>query len=168
VNTAKQRPSTQEVAVWVRTAEVWSEIAGYTRLPLRIQDLAADLLRSELVTVLVPVQDVHTLPPWLPPAVRDGNVLLFGTVWTPLKSALAAFPRLYVSSANLTGRPPATTASEAAEMFGGDCLIVDGDAERDLQVAHRATSMVRVGLDGALELVRSGATDDVVTKRQIR
>ena len=168
VNAAKQRPVTQEVAVWVRADEVWSEIAGHTRLPVRVQDLAADLLRNELVTVLLPVHDSGTLPPWLAPAVRDGHVLLFGTVWAPLKPALSAFPRLYVSSANLTGCPPASTANEAVEMFPDDCLIVDGDAERDPRDAHRATSMVRVGLDGTLELMRSGATDDVVTKREIR
>jgi hypothetical protein len=47
-------------------------------------------------------------------------------------------------------------------MFG-EQAILDGDSARDPSAQPAATSMVRIAAGGPLELVRSGATDDVVS-----
>jgi tRNA A37 threonylcarbamoyladenosine synthetase subunit TsaC/SUA5/YrdC len=159
VNRAKRRPASQEVAVWVLSDDIWAEIAAVT--DLTDPDPAYRLLREARITALLPVRRPASVLPWLVPAIRDDHALLFGTCWPPILPALGSFPYLYVSSANRTGRPPAAAAAEAAEMFGEE-VVLDGDAARDPSVRHAATSMVRISPDGALELVRSGATDGVV------
>jgi tRNA A37 threonylcarbamoyladenosine synthetase subunit TsaC/SUA5/YrdC len=162
VNQAKRRPPEQDVAVWALDEQVWAQIAEVSDLPQPDREPARRLLREARVTMLVPLRPQATVPAWLAPAIRDDHALLFGTLWPPLQPVLESFPYLYVSSANRTGHPPAATATEATAMFG-DQAVLDGDSARDATASHAATSMVRITAGGGLELVRSGATDHVVT-----
>ncbi|WP_051813866.1 hypothetical protein [Kitasatospora sp. MBT63] len=159
VNTAKGRPAGQEVAAWVHAEAAWEGLAPALDLTPAAVGSATVLLRRHLVTLLVPLRAGAAAPDWIAPAVRDGHALLFGARWAPLAGLLADHPRLYVSSANRTGLPPAATAAAAAAMFGGHAPVLDGDALRDPGRPHAATTMLRIAADGRLELVRRGAQD---------
>ncbi|MFD4394574.1 Sua5/YciO/YrdC/YwlC family protein [Kitasatospora sp. NPDC058397] len=158
VNNAKGRPVGQEVALWVHDDTTWADLT--TRLDLTPTALhtALTMLRDHLVTLLVPIR-ADTPPAWAAPALRDGHLLLFGARWQPLTPLLTRFPRLYVSSANRTGHPPAATADQAAAMFGPDTPVVDADALRDTATPHAATTMLRIAPDGGLAHIRYGAQD---------
>ncbi|WP_370346460.1 hypothetical protein [Catenulispora sp. MAP5-51] len=159
VNEAKQRPAGQEVALWVHDEAVWTELSTTFDLAPGALATALALLRVELVTLLVPVRVDAVPPQWALPALRDGHLLLFGARWQPLAPLLEGFPRLYVSSANRTGQPPAATAALATAMFGPDIPVVDGDGLRDTAVPHAATTMLRIAHDGGLTHIRPGAQD---------
>ncbi|MER8184786.1 hypothetical protein [Kitasatospora sp. NPDC094015] len=159
VNTAKGRPAGQEVAVWLHADDTWQELVPALDLAPAAVRSATVLLRRELVTLLVPLRADAAAPDWIAPAVRDGHALLFGARWAPLAGLLADHPRLYVSSANRTGSPPASTAAGAAAMFGEHAPVLDGDALREPGRPHAATTMLRIAADGRLALVRRGAQD---------
>lgn len=159
VNEAKRRPVGQEVALWVHDDTTWADLFPALDLPPAALGTALDLLRTELVTLLVPVLKDSAPPAWALPALRDGHLLLFGARWQPLASLLARFPRLYVSSANRTGRAPAPTAALAAAMFGPGVPVTDADRLRDTDAPHLATTMLRIARDGSLTHVRHGAQD---------
>lgn len=159
VNNAKVRPAGQEVALWVHSDTAWTDLTPVLDLTPAAFGTALDLLRVELVTLLVPVRTGTEPPAWAVPALREGHLLLFGARWQPLAPLLAGFPRLYVSSANRTGRPPAATATQATAMFGPDIPVTDADHLRDPHAAHAATTMLRIAPDGALTHIRHGAQD---------
>jgi L-threonylcarbamoyladenylate synthase len=159
VNTAKGRPPGQEVAIWLHDDTAWQYLIPALDLHPAALATAFGLLRRELVTLLVPVRADTPPPAWITPAVRDGHALFFGARWTPLTRLLAGFPRLYISSANRTGHPPATTAAAAAAAFGPDVPVVDGDALRDPHRPHASTTMLRIAPEGDLTLVRHGIQD---------
>ncbi|MFJ4479513.1 Sua5/YciO/YrdC/YwlC family protein [Streptomyces xanthochromogenes] len=159
VNNAKARPADQEVALWVHSDTTWTELTPELDLTPAALGTALNLLRVEMITLLVPVR-IDTVPPvWATPALRDGHLLLFGAHWPPMARLLARFPRLYVSSANRTGRPPAPTATHATAMFGPDIPVVDADRLRDTGTLHAATTMLRIASDGTLTHIRHGAQD---------
>ncbi|MFD7028582.1 hypothetical protein ACFWAR_11180 [Streptomyces sp. NPDC059917] len=159
VNRAKGRPADQEVALWVHADAVWQDLAPALSLSPAARRGALDLLRGERVTLLVPVSADAPCPAWAGPALRDGHLLLFGARWQPLAPLLEGFPRLYVSSANRTGGPPAATAAEATAMFGPGVAVVDADALRESGAPHAATTMLRISREGELAHVRGGAQD---------
>ncbi|MEW1723434.1 hypothetical protein [Streptomyces sp. NPDC093109] len=167
VNSAKARPANQEVALWVHDDTTWTELTTALDLTPAALSTAVTLLRVELVTLLVPVRTDAPPPAWALPALRDGNLLLFGARWEPLAPLLARFPRLYVSSANRTGQAPAATAARAAEMFGPDVPVTDADILRDTGsgsgtgtgTPHAATTTLRIAPDGTLTHIRHGAQD---------
>lgn len=158
VNHAKGRPTDQEVALWVHDDTTWSDLTTELNLTPAALRTAFTLLRDYLVTLLVPVH-AHTPSAWTTPALRDGHLLLFGARWQPLTPLLTLFPRLYVSSANLTGRPPAATALQATAMFGPDVPVTDADTLRHPDTPHAATTMLRIAPDGDLTHIRHGAQD---------
>ncbi|MEV6019201.1 MULTISPECIES: hypothetical protein [unclassified Streptomyces] len=159
VNNAKGRPSDQEVALWVHDDTTWADLSPALDLTPGALGTALDLLRTELVTLLVPVHKDTIPPAWALPARRDSQLLLFGARWQPLVPLLDRFPRLYVSSANRTGQAPTATAVQASTMFGPDIHITDADALRDIGTPHHATTMLRIAPDGTLTHVRHGAQD---------
>ncbi|CAM5291142.1 hypothetical protein SAVIM338S_00301 [Streptomyces avidinii] len=159
VNEAKGRPTGQEVALWVHDDAVWSELGAALDLTPAALRTAFTLLREQLVTLLVPVRADVPPSPWTAPAFRDGHLLLFGANWRPLSPLLERFPRLYVSSANRTGQPPAPSAVRATAMFGPGVPVVDADALRRPGAPHAATTMLRIGRGGDLAHVRHGAQD---------
>ncbi|MGW3339155.1 hypothetical protein ACWDCL_16960 [Streptomyces sp. NPDC001009] len=159
VNRAKGRPTDQEVALWVHGDATWTSLAPALDLTPAALDTALDLLRVELLTLLVPVRADTPPPDWATPALRDGHLLLFGAHWQPLAPLLARFPLLYVSSANRTGQTPAPTATRAAAMFGPGVPVTDADHLRSAGTPHSATTMLRIAPDGNLTHVRHGAQD---------
>ncbi|BDH05308.1 hypothetical protein [Streptomyces seoulensis] len=159
VNRAKGRPTGQEVALWVHGDATWTSLAPALDLTPAALDTALDLLRVELLTLLVPVRADAPPPDWATPALRDGHLLLFGAHWQPLAPLLARFPLLYVSSANRTGHTPAPTATRAAAMFGPGVPVTDADHLRSAGTPHAATTMLRIAPDGSLTHVRHGAQD---------
>jgi L-threonylcarbamoyladenylate synthase len=159
VNVAKGRPQDQAVSVWLHDDTAWQELVPALDLQPTALRIAFALLRRELVTLLVPLRDHAPLPTWITPAVREGHASLYGGRWAPLTRLLADFPKLYLSSANRTGHPPAATAAEAAAIFGMHVPVVDGDTLRDLNHPHSSTTMLRIAPDGNLTLVRHGAQD---------
>ncbi|MFG3043288.1 hypothetical protein ACGFYZ_40965 [Streptomyces sp. NPDC048330] len=159
VNNAKGRPTGQEVALWVHDDTSWTDLATHLDLTPTAKRTATTLLRDHLVTLLVPTRN-HTPPPaWTTPALRDAHLLLFGARWQPLTPLLNRFPRLYVSSANRTGHPPAATASQATAMFGSGAPVTDADALRNTGTPHAATTMLRITPAGDLDHIRHGAQD---------
>ncbi|MFC1411781.1 hypothetical protein ACEZCY_21225 [Streptacidiphilus sp. N1-12] len=159
VNTAKGRPADQEVALWVHDDSVWTGLTPSFGLAPRAVRTAFALLRAELVTLLVPVRGDARLPAWAGPALRDGQLLLFGARWLPLLPLLADFPQLYVSSANRTGHAPAATAAEALTMFGSEVPVTAAEGLRRPDAVHAATTMLRIAHDGELAHIRGGAQD---------
>ncbi|MFB8173321.1 hypothetical protein ACFC60_35775 [Kitasatospora purpeofusca] len=164
VNTAKQRPAEQAVALWAhhpRTLDTLTERLDLGPDALR---LARRLLAEEHLTVLAPVRRPEQAPPWLAPATKDGWTLLFGARWQPLAGLLDAFPVLYVSSANRTGQDPAPGPAEALAMFPPDVPVLrspvpDGDHDGAGDTGRAATTTVRLYPDGRLALHRHGAQD---------
>ncbi|WP_030397968.1 Sua5/YciO/YrdC/YwlC family protein [Kitasatospora purpeofusca] len=164
VNTAKQRPAEQAVALWAhhpRTLDALTERLDLGPDALR---LARRLLAEEHLTVLAPVRRPEQAPPWLAPATKDGWTLLFGARWQPLTGLLDAFPVLYVSSANRTGHDPAPGPDEALAMFPPEVPVLrspvaDGDHDGPGSVRRAATTTVRLYPDGRLALHRHGAQD---------
>ncbi len=167
VNTAKQRPAEQAVALWAhhpRTLDALTERLDLGPDALR---LARRLLAEEHLTVLAPVRRPEEAPPWLAPATQDGWTLLFGARWQPLADLLDACPVLYVSSANRTGHDPAPGPAEALTMFPPDVPVLrspvpdDGPGGPDGPggAGRAATTTVRLHPDGRLDLHRHGAQD---------
>jgi L-threonylcarbamoyladenylate synthase len=152
VNTAKKRPASQPVGVSVADIEV---IAPYLDLTTDALLLARWLCESELVSLLVPARPEP--PGWLTPAISDGMVFFTAVPWLPeLVTIIAKFGRLYMSSANTTGEPSATTAAAAGRAFGDDLVVLDGDPMRDQSRRHGSTTMVRMNRAGDLTVARAG------------
>ncbi|WP_086826134.1 Sua5/YciO/YrdC/YwlC family protein [Allokutzneria sp. NRRL B-24872] len=151
VNLAKRRPADQAVAVWITDDAVWRQL-----LPAIDADtsIAYELLREELVTLLVPVR--ATAPSWLAPATQDGTALLFGARWEPLIPLLDNAGVLYVSSANRTGSTPAADASTARAMFGDAARVID--LGEPAPGARAATTTVRLA-GSSMSITRAGAQD---------
>ncbi|MGW6817511.1 Sua5/YciO/YrdC/YwlC family protein [Streptomyces sp. NPDC055005] len=154
VNTAKGRPADQPVALWAHAPGTFTESARGMDLDAGGAELARRLLEEERITLLVPLRPGHAHPDWLTPATKEGWALLFGARWSPLLPVLEPFPVLYVSSANLTGRPPAASAEAARGMFP-HTPVLDGGTSAD----RRATTTLRLSREGTLSLHRHGAQD---------
>ena len=74
--------------------------------------MARWLGESELVSLLAPIRPGG--PGWLSPAISGGMLFFASFPWLPgITKIIAQFRGLYMSSANLTGSRPATTAAEA-------------------------------------------------------
>jgi tRNA A37 threonylcarbamoyladenosine synthetase subunit TsaC/SUA5/YrdC len=152
VNTAKNRPAGQSVGVSVADMDV---IAPYLDLADGVLPMARWLCESELVSLLIPVRP--GAPGWLSPAISDGMVFFTATPWLPgLADIIASFGYLYMSSANITGGRPATTAAEAGLAFGDDLVVLDGDARRDQSRPHGSTTIIRLGPAGDVAVGRPG------------
>ncbi|MDY0812242.1 hypothetical protein [Kitasatospora purpeofusca] len=167
VNTAKQRPAEQAVALWAHHPRTLDALTERLDLGPHALRLARRLLAEEHLTVLAPVRRPEA-PPWLAPATRDGWTLLFGARWQPLAGLLDAFPVLYVSSANRTGHDPAPGPAEALAMFPPAVPVLrspvaDGSGTHDRSDSsgepRAATTTVRLHPDGRLDLHRHGAQD---------
>lgn len=158
VNRLKRRPSGQNVAVSMHDRTQWHQVKPGIDLPPAALDAVGFLLERRL-SVLVPVRSTMSLPRWVAPAVRDGYLAVFDGSWAPTARLWQQFPRLYGSSANPTGRPPATSAAQAAAAFGDACAVVDADGLDGPPGSRWASTMVRIDPTGLLELHRSGAQD---------
>ncbi|MGW6970006.1 Sua5/YciO/YrdC/YwlC family protein [Streptomyces sp. NPDC054952] len=154
VNTAKGRPADQPVALWTHAPGTFTESARGMDLDAGGVELARRLLEEERITLLVPLRPGHAHPDWLTPASKEGWALLFGARWSPLLPVLEPFPVLYVSSANLTGHPPAASAEAARGMFP-HTPVLDGGTSAD----RRATTTLRLSREGTFALHRHGAQD---------
>lgn len=160
INSLKGRPREQNVGVSVHDPTEWRRVR--TLLDLDPAGLSRLTGLFELrVSALAPLRGVEVAD-WLLPAVRNGSLALFNGFWEPLGRLWARCPRVYGSSANRTGCPPAVTAGDARALFGDETVVVDGDALRDRSIRHRSSTMVRIGRDGTVRLHRSGAQDALV------
>ncbi|MFD7908539.1 hypothetical protein ACFV4G_40650 [Kitasatospora sp. NPDC059747] len=159
VNLAKRRPAGQAVALWAHHPDTLGRLAGLLDLGPATLRLARRLLDEELVTLLVPVREPGSAPPWLAPATQDGWTLLFGALWKPLADLLEPFPVLYVSSANRTGQLPSPTPADAAVAFGPDVPVLADPVPADTAATRRATTTVRLDSDGRMDVHRHGAQD---------
>jgi L-threonylcarbamoyladenylate synthase len=159
VNRIKGRPLGQNVGITLHDDADWRALQP--ALDLEPDGLARmrALMRRDLLSFLAPVRDGAELPTWIRPAMRGGWLGLFAGCWRPLGSLWERFPRLFGSSANRTGRPPAASAGQAAAVFGHAAVVVDGDAQRDAAATRGATTILRIAPDGTLALHRSGAHD---------
>ncbi|WP_327072422.1 hypothetical protein OG196_03710 [Kitasatospora purpeofusca] len=164
VNTAKQRPAEQAVALWAHHPGTLDALTERLDLGPDALRLARRLLAEEHLTVLAPVRRPDEAPPWLAPATQDGWTLLFGARWQPLADLLDDFPVLYVSSANRTGHDPAPGPAEALAMFPPDVPVLRSPVPDDGPggpggAGRAATTTVRLHPDGRLDLHRHGAQD---------
>ena len=152
VNAAKGRPPGQPAGLSVTDIEV---VAPYLDLAEGVLPMARWLGESEMVSLLVPVRPGG--PGWLSPAISGGMLFFSSTPWLAgIDKIIAEFDHLYMSSANLTGGRPATTATEAQEALGGRLMVLDGDPQRDASRPHGSTTMVRISSNGDLAVARSG------------
>ncbi|MET9610174.1 hypothetical protein ABZZ17_34730 [Streptomyces sp. NPDC006512] len=167
VNRAKGRPAGQPVALWTHHPDTTDRVLRALDLAPGPAETARRLLTGERVTLLAPLRRDHTPPDWLAPATHEGWTLLFGARWAPLRPVLDAYPVLYVSSANRTGRPPVSSAAGARAVFPGHVTVLDpatlpGTTPDAADAPPRsATTTVRLHPDGRMELHRSGAQDQV-------
>ncbi|TDC75954.1 Sua5/YciO/YrdC/YwlC family protein [Streptomyces hainanensis] len=163
VNTAKERPADQAVALWAHHPATLDRLTDHLELGPDAHRFARRLLAEELVTLLVPLRRPRDVPDWLSPAARDGWTLLFGVRWQPLAPLLADFPLLYVSSANRTGSPPAATPADATAVFGPRVPVLADPAPAPAPATagplRRATTTVRLHPDARTTLHRHGAQD---------
>jgi L-threonylcarbamoyladenylate synthase len=155
VNTAKGRPASQPAGLSVTDIDV---IAPYLDVGDSVLPMARWLCESELVSLLAPVRPGG--PGWLSPATSDGLLFFTSMPWLPgVTTIIAQFRHLYMSSANLTGTQPATTAAEAGAAFGDHLLVLDGDQMRDASRPHGSTTIVRISSHGDLVVARSGISN---------
>lgn len=166
VNALKDRPLDQNVAVSLHDRSQWQQVAPCIDLSPAALD-AVVLLLEQRLSVLVPLGSRTPPPRWVTPAVRDGYLAAFNGYWTATARLWERFPRLYGSSANITGDPPVASAARAVAVFGADCAVVDGAA---LDGPPRrppgrpsgprfSSTMVRIDPGGRLDLYRTGAQD---------
>jgi tRNA A37 threonylcarbamoyladenosine synthetase subunit TsaC/SUA5/YrdC len=119
--------------------------------------LATWIATVHRATLLVPIEP--GAPPWLRENAPAG-VVGVTMAWLPELGTLAEeFGYLAVSSGNLTGDAPVATAADADRIFGGEHLVLDGDAFRDPGVAHASAAMIEVRRGGALRVVRDGVNN---------
>jgi tRNA A37 threonylcarbamoyladenosine synthetase subunit TsaC/SUA5/YrdC len=163
VNRLKRRPLDQNVGITLYDAADWEALRPALDLAPDAFARMLALMRRELLSFLAPVRDGVELPDWLRPAVRDGWLGLFAGRWHPLGPLWERFPRLFGSSANRTGQPPAASACEARGIFGDAAVVVDGDARRSAAATRGATTILRIAPDGTLALHRAGAQDAGLT-----
>lgn len=158
VNATKRRPIDQNVAVSLHNQSEWQRVAPSIDLPAASLDGVPALL-SRRLTLLLPLRSRVPLPGWVTPAVRDGYLAVFNGHWAVTARLWERFPRLYGSSANITGEPPAASAADAVAMFGGAVPVIDGDSLRGRHSAGTASTMVRFDRAGRLWPYRAGAQD---------
>ncbi|MDN5861437.1 MAG: Sua5/YciO/YrdC/YwlC family protein, partial [Pseudonocardia sp.] len=158
INAIKGRPLRQPVAVSLHDQAEWRRVTPALDLPDASLPMVGALLRERL-SLLVPVRDAAALPAWARSAVQGNHLAVFDGWWAPLARLWDRFPRLYGSSANRIGRPPAASAAAAARMLGAAVPVIDGDALRDPHGVHAASTMLRVRADGSLRPHRSGTQD---------
>jgi tRNA A37 threonylcarbamoyladenosine synthetase subunit TsaC/SUA5/YrdC len=152
VNTAKERPASQPVGVSVADIEI---LAPYLDIAAGVLPLARWLCESELVSLLAPVRPGP--PDWLAPAISDDMLFFTSTPWLDRAATIiATFGHLYMSSANMTGGPSATTAAAAGQAFGDKLIVLDGDPWRDQTRPQGSTTMVALTRDGDLAVARPG------------
>ncbi len=156
LNAIKRRPLEQNVGVSLHEQSQWSAVASSIELSAAALSAAAGLMEQRF-TVLLPMRPGRPPPGWFTPAVRDGYLAAFNGCWAPTARLWKEFPRLYGSSANVSGEAPADSAARAVEMFGTDCVVLDADAVDGPAVERQASTMVRIDRLGRLTLHRAGA-----------
>lgn len=156
-NRAKGRPENQPTGIVVSD---FGGIASYLAVTAETAAMIEWLCVTAQVNVFAPL--TGDAPGWMvqDPALTKGTVGLMGS-WLPgLRDVLTGFGHLFVSSANRTKQAVAVTAREADDAFGGQLLVVDGDADRDPGRRHGSATMVRVFADGQLTVTRHGVNDE--------
>ncbi len=156
VNTVKGRPVDQNVAVSLHDRSLWRELAPSLNLPPAVLGPVVSLLRRRF-GLLLPLGEVSA-PAWTAPATRDGKVAVFNGYWEALGWLWQHFPRLYGSSANRTGRAPATSVPEARGIFGGGCAVAAPETS-EAPVERWSSTMIDIDCVGRISLHRSGAQD---------
>ena len=154
VNRAKGRPEDQPAGMVVAD---FAGVAPYLALDRAAAALTAWLCTDQRLNVFVPL--APGAPAWLVQDAAGGTAGLMGS-WLPeLRGVLDPLGHLYVSSANVSKRAVATTASDADAAFDGDLLVVDGDAHRTPGVPHGSATIIRVSAAGDLTVARRGVND---------
>jgi tRNA A37 threonylcarbamoyladenosine synthetase subunit TsaC/SUA5/YrdC len=151
VNLAKGRPERQPCGVLVADVDALLPQLDLDEPGAR---LARWISRVERANLLVPIS--ADAPAWLGAAAADGLVGITSAWIEEARPLAREFDHLFVSSANLTRGPVATTAAAADRVFGGRRLVLDGDPLRDPGVEHGSAAILEVGRGGALRLVREG------------
>lgn len=160
VNAVKGRPLDQNVGVSLHDRGEWERVAPSIDLPPAALDAAIALLQQRF-SLLLPVSSLVPAPDWVGPAVRDGYLAAFNGYWTETAPLWDRFPRLFGSSANVTGELPADSAARAAEMFGADCAVLEVPALEGHPAGRSASAMIRIDRSGGLVLHRPGAQSAV-------
>lgn len=158
INALKGRALDQAVAVSLHDESEWQRLAPSIDVPPTALAAVVALLERRL-SLLVPLRSDVPHPHWMRPAVRDGYLCLFDGRWSRTAPVWDQFPRLFGSSANLTGQAPAASEAEVIAMFGTDCPVVDADAAGDPPRRRTASTIVRFDRDGRIALHRKGIHD---------
>lgn len=158
INALKGRALDQPVAVSLHDRSEWQRVAPSIDVPPPVLDGVVTLLNLR-ISLLVPVRSDVRHPSWLAAAVRDGYLGAFNGRWPHTATLWDRFPRLFGSSANVTGEPPAACAAQARAMFGTDCVVVDAPAIDGKPRQRLASTMVRLDRFGRIAVHRSGSHD---------
>jgi L-threonylcarbamoyladenylate synthase len=123
------------------------------RLVARVPPRAAELMDRfwpGALTLVLPAR--AELPA---PLVLDGGVGVRHSPHSLATALVTAFGSpVTATSANLSGHPAAMTAAEVRAAFGDRVFVLDGDAG-----GAAPSTVVRVGDDGTLTVLRRGAID---------
>lgn len=158
INAVKHRSPSQSVAVSLHNRTEWLRVSRCLDVPATALDGVVAMLGRQL-TLLLPLRVETPYRRWLRPAVRAGRLSAFNGRWAPTAALWERFPQLYGSSANPTGRPPATSADTARDYFGSACVVVDGGKLAAASGPTAASTVVAVDRCGRLRLHRPGADD---------
>lgn len=154
LNAAKGRPPAQPLGMVVAD---FAPVARYLDLDEDTSAFARWLAADQLLNLFVPVGDGS--PAWMRPSTSNGWLGLMLACPEAVRALLDKRGHLYVSSANRTGGEVAVTAAAANLAFDDELLVIDGDAERDPSVPAGSATIVRVGPQRRLEVVRGGIND---------
>jgi tRNA A37 threonylcarbamoyladenosine synthetase subunit TsaC/SUA5/YrdC len=155
INAAKGRAAGQAVAASLHDEAEWQRLVPSIDVPPAALAGVIALLDQRL-SVLLPLRREVPHPPWLGPAVRDGQLCLFNGRWARTAALWERFPRLFGSSANLTGRAPAASAAQAIAMLGVRCPVVEVRTAGDPPRRRLASTIIRVDRGGRIALHRAG------------
>lgn len=158
INAIKRRPAGQAVAVSLHDESEWRRVAPSLDLPSAVLAAVGMLLQRRL-SLLLPLRGGMRCPEWMTPAVRGGYLGAFSGRWTATAALWDAFPRLFGSSANLTGTAPAASAAQAIAMFGPELSVADAPAGNGPRRQRLASTMLRLDRRGEIALHRTGIHD---------
>jgi len=148
---AKRRPPDKGIALLLDGID---QVSGLVVVPAVARELASRFWPGPL-TLVLPLREGVALPDSLTGATGCLGVRVPDH---PVPRALARrLGPLAVTSANVSGRPEATTAGELLASVGASLAVVIDAGP--IAGGGIASSVVSVGRDGSLTLLRSGAVD---------
>lgn len=127
------------------------------------RQIALDLLINEHVTLLIDASYCNVIDI---PNIYKNKLLLFHSSYEKINKAcsLSLHENIYISSANISGKPTACYLPEVIEYMKAsnyklnmkNLLIIDGTEFQDQSIQHGSTTTIGLNKDNSLKIIRSG------------